>query len=124
MADRYTRKDAEAAFARLASALGKTWSDRNGDLWRGKPYQPEAAGTLWAGVFAPDGKRLGNRAQVGAWALDYAAPYGGFVVHEMHNEGGGVGCPLGHTRHNAREFCALVRFTLDALRVIDEARSS
>jgi len=111
--DRYTRKDAEAAFAWLASRLGKTWSDRNGNLWTGKYFEPTAVGQLWT----RDGNE--NRAHVGAWMLDYASGYGGFMVHEMGNEGGGVSTPFGHTRRSARDFCDAVRFAMDALAVRD-----
>jgi hypothetical protein len=110
MADRYTRKDAEAAFARLASALGKTWSDREGKLWKGAYYEPTAAGQLWT----REGNQ--NRAHVGAWTLDHNSIYGGYVIHEMYNEGGGVSEPFGGMRRNARDFCDAVYFAENALR--------
>jgi hypothetical protein len=110
MSDRYTRTDAEAAFARLASALGKVWSDREGKLWKGAYYEPTEEGELWV--------REGNanRARVGAWSLDYNPIYGGYVIHEMGNVGGGVSEPFGGMRRNAREFCDAVYFTENALR--------
>src|SRR5439155_4522318 len=117
MSDRYTRKDAEAAFARLASALGKTWSDQHGKLWKGNYWEPVEDGTLWtqsedAGL--PGNMR--NRARVGAWALDYNPIYGGFVIEEMYNEGGGVSQPFGSMRRGARDFCDAVYFAENALR--------
>jgi hypothetical protein len=108
MSERYTRKDAEAAFARLASGLGKVWSDRNGKLWKGDYWEPEAAGQLWTS----ESNR--NRAHVGAWTLDENFTYGGYVIEEIHNEGGGITQPFGGTRHNTREFCDMVRFALAA----------
>lgn len=113
MSDRYTRKDAQAAFARLASALGKTWSDRSGHLWRGKAYEPEAAGELWTRIESAGGAQ--NVAAVGAWMLDHNGIYGGYVIAEMFNEGGGESHPLGDLRRPARDFCDAVRFALDAL---------
>ena len=109
MTDRYTRKDAEAAFARLASALGKTWSDQGGALWQGLPYKPESAGALWTR------KGNDNIAMIDAWTLDCNPTYGGYVIEVIANSGGGIHQPFGSTRHNAREFCAMVRFALDAL---------
>jgi hypothetical protein len=110
MSDRYTRKDAEAAFARLASALGKTWSDQHGKLWKGNYWEAVEDGTLWSR------EGTANRARVGAWALDHNGVYGGFVIHEMFNEGGGVSEPFGGVRRSAREFCDAVYFAENALR--------
>ena len=90
MADRYSRKDAERAFDRLAYALGKQH-------------------TRWEQV---DGRNVVN---VGSWHLDCAPIYGGYVVNEICNEGGGITQPFGMLRHPAREFCALVNFALAAI---------
>jgi hypothetical protein len=109
MTARYSRKDAEAAFARLASALGQTWSDQYGNLWNGKAYEPTAVGQLWT----TDGTE--NNAHVGAWTLDYNPIYGGYVIEVIANTGGGVSQPFGSQRHPASEFCAMVRFALDVL---------
>jgi len=110
MSERYTKRDAYMAFARLASALGKTWSDDHGELWKGSAYEPVAAGQLWL--------RQGsdNVAFVGAWMLDHNSVYGGFVIEEMYNTGGGVTQPFGSMRRNAREFCDAVYFAENALR--------
>ena len=78
MADRYSRKDAERAFDRLAYALGKQH-------------------TRWEQV---DGRNVVN---VGSWHLDCAPIYGGYVVNEICNEGGGITQPFGMLRHPARE---------------------
>jgi hypothetical protein len=110
MSDRYTRKDAEAAFARLASTLGKTWSDQHGKLWKGNYWEPVADGTLWT----LEGNE--NSARVGAWGLDYNPTYGGFVIEEIFNEGGGVSQPFGSMRRSARDFCDAVYFAENALR--------
>lgn len=121
MSDRYSRKDAQKAFERLASALGKTCSDEHGNLFNGNPYNdPTPAGRLWDDV-VEHGVHVGLRAAVGAWSLDYNGVYGGFVVHEMFNDGGGVSEPFGSMRRNAREFCAAARFALDALHVREQS---
>jgi hypothetical protein len=52
---------------------------------------------------------------VGAWRLDYAACYGGFVVYEVSNDAAGISTPFGHERRTAREFCDAVRFALYAI---------
>lgn len=88
MTDRYTTKNAEAAFERLAAALGKSTAKTGGPIWA----------------------RIGDRnvARVGAWLLDHNSIYGGFVVAEIVNEGGGESHPLGERRMSAREFCEAV----------------
>lgn len=55
---------------------------------------------------------------VGAYAFDYSATYGGCVIHLIIKEGGGVSCPFGMTRQTPREFVQSVRFVLDALRIV------
>jgi hypothetical protein len=50
----------------------------------------------------------------GAWTLDYAACYGGYVVHELLPSGG-ITEPFGSTRVSAREFCGRVNFLVRAL---------
>jgi hypothetical protein len=85
---RFTRTDAEGAFQRLAEALHKPT-----DCWI-----------------------EGGKARVGAWRLDYNPTYGGAVIEEMMNEGGGVRRPLGDYRMSPREFYYAVRMSLDALR--------
>lgn len=108
MTDRYNRADAQSAMERLAAALDKPWA-RNGQVFVGKPWDDESrtvTGHLWT---RPEG------AYVGAWVLDYAAPYGGYVIHEMANEGGGVSTPFGSRRRSARDFCMVVEFALTAL---------
>ena len=116
MSERYTRKDAYKAFTRLASALGKTWSDDYGNLYSGHYYEPDLrAEKLWTR------EGTSNRAHIGAWMLDYNPIYGGFVIEEMFNEGGGVSRPMGDLRRNAREFCDAVRFAMDALAKVSGA---
>lgn len=99
--ERYTRKNAEAAFERLALKLGKSTARTGGPIWR----------------------RVGDRnvARVGAWALDHNSIYGGFVVIEIVNEGGGERHPMGDRRMPARQFCESVYFTEKALNLISEA---
>lgn len=49
---------------------------------------------------------------VGAWQLDYAACYGGYVVHEVLDHG--IREPMGSRRRPAREFCSTVNFAVRA----------
>lgn len=70
------------------------------------------------GVFALLCKAMGKEVateygQQGAWFLDYAACYGGYVVGEY--DGPGQGRPLGHRRRSAREFVEAVYLALDVL---------
>jgi hypothetical protein len=98
--ERYTRKNAEAAFERLAQKLGKPTAKSTGKAtWR----------------------RVGDRnvATVGQWALDHNSIYGGFVVVEIVNEGGGEAHPLGDRRMPAREFCQSIYFAERVLSLVD-----
>lgn len=78
--DRYTRKDAETALARLAEACKR-------EIGYG----------------------------IGQWHLDYNSTYGGYVVHQVVTEGGGVATPFGSRRRTAREFCSAVSFAYGAV---------
>ena len=97
MSERYTRRDAEAALGRLATAAGRPWT----------------TGSPW--MRRDDGKTV---ALVGVWYLDYAPLYGGYVVHEMANEAGGVSEPFGSRRRTAREFCEAVDFAVRAIQLV------
>ena len=83
MADRYTKRDAQNAFARLMNATGN---------------RPAA-----------------SHKDVGGWVLDYNGIYGGYVVHQMFNDGGAISDPFGSRRRNAREFCDAVNFACRAI---------
>lgn len=100
--ERYTRKDAERAFDRLATALDKPHSADGGGSWRQEDGQ--------------------NVATVGWWELDYYAIGGGFTIHEIANEGGGVHCPLGSMRRPARVFVDSCRFAMDAMDAKENGR--
>lgn len=116
MSERYTRRDAYMAFTRLASALGKTWSDDHGNLYNGDYYEPHLLQTkLWMRIESSGGAQ--NIASVGAWTLDYNPVYDGFVIEEILNVGGGVSHPMGDLRRNARDFCNAVRFAMDAIAI-------
>lgn len=52
---------------------------------------------------------------VGGWQLDYNGVYGGYVIHAIVNDGGGVTEPFGSMRRPAREFCSTVTFAIRAL---------
>ena len=83
MSDRYTRKNAEAAFDRLITAIGGRVAEKYND--------------------------------VGAYRLDWNGAYGGGNIERISNEQGGVSLPFGMRRHNAREFCEMVSFTMDVM---------
>lgn len=85
--DRYTKSDANAAFERLATAMGKY----TGDAWSN------------------------GRAKVGAWYLE--GQHRRYRVAEIVSESGAEKSPLGYWFRNARDFCLTVEFTLDALRI-------
>lgn len=64
---------------------------------------------------AATGRRKANwHGDIGGLQLDYAACYGGFVVHEVVTSGGGVSTPLGDRRMPARQFCESINFALRA----------
>lgn len=93
--ERYTIKDAERAFERLATVL-----DKGTEQWVKDPE-----------------RESGSRAVIGAWALDYNPIYGGCVITEICNVNGGITHPMGDSRRTPREFCAMVRFAIDAIKV-------
>lgn len=93
MARRYTKKDVGGCASRLADDLGKKF----GACWTRK-----------------DGKL---QAVVGCWSVDYNPTYGGAVIEEIVNTGGGVTHPFGSMRRKAREFCDTTRFAQDAIRL-------
>lgn len=62
-----------------------------------------------AGLSTECWKRISDKnvAQVGSVYLDYAACYGGYAIHQIMNEGGGVSCVTGYgNRLKASELCA------------------
>jgi len=81
--ERVTRGQVEAMFRKMCAAIGKEVSTG---------YDSNQMGNT--------GKAIGFK--VGTWTLDYAACYGGYVVEEYDNSGGGVSRPMGETRHSAR----------------------
>ena len=90
---RYTRKDAERCAIRLAETLGK----KIGKCWIKK-----------------NGK---NVAIIGCWDLDYNPTYGGAVIEEIINVGGGVTHPFGSRRMKADSFCQATRMAQDAVNI-------
>jgi hypothetical protein len=90
---RTTKAQVDAAFDVLCNVLGKSTK-----TWRTPPDSY-------------------TRAVIGAWYLDRNTVYGGYVVHEMANEGGGVRAPLGSMRMSGAEFVNAVRFALDVLEI-------
>jgi hypothetical protein len=103
MTDRYTRRDAEAAFERLAAAVGAKIADPS---WK-----------------------LTDRRRLGAWILDHNSVYGGYVIEayvsdspprdERKQAYTAVTRPMGDTRRNARDFADACHF---AARAIEAAR--
>ncbi len=91
MTDKYTKRDCERAVARLADLLGKST----------KPYIPSG------------GK--GFKGNPGAWYCDYNSVYGGAVVAEIVNEGGGITHPMGEGRMKPYSFCRMMRAFEDLL---------
>jgi len=62
------------------------------------------------------GKRVATAYNdIGAWTLDYAAFYGGYVIEEISNAGGGVFHPLTERRLSASEFATACRFAILAI---------
>jgi hypothetical protein len=48
----------------------------------------------------------------GAWTLDYAKEYGGYVIREIINSRGARETPLGDQRYTATELVERMRFAL------------
>ena len=57
---------------------------------------------------------------VGAWRLDYAGCYGGWVIQEIDNEGGGISNPFGARRHKAGELLNMIYFARQMYRLIKQ----
>ena len=87
MSDRITIKHAQASLARLAQATGNRIA---------RPYNRE------------------HGHDVGGWALDYNPTYGGVVIIEYINNGGGQNTPITSNRMGLREFVDSVNFAIRA----------
>jgi hypothetical protein len=98
MADRYTKKNAEQCAERLATTLGKKF------------------GKCWIRV---DGK---NVAQIGCWQYDHNSIYGGGVIEEIMNEGGGIDQPFGSRRLKPDTFCVAVNMAEKAVHIDREKK--
>ena len=62
-------------------------------------------------------KAIGKRVaqtwnETGAWTLDYAKQYGGYVIYQIINDGGAKETPLGAQRYGATELVERMRFAL------------
>jgi hypothetical protein len=71
-------------------------------------------------------KAIGKRVatswnDTGAWTLDYAKEYGGYVIQEIINDGGAKETPLGDQRYTATELVERMRF---ALRWLEQKESN
>lgn len=59
------------------------------------------------------GKRVAEKwNDRGAWTLDYAKEYGGYVIYQIINDRGAIDMPLGHERLTATELVERMRFFL------------
>ncbi|NWG03583.1 MAG: hypothetical protein HXY44_12080 [Syntrophaceae bacterium] len=59
------------------------------------------------------GKRVATTYNdTGAWTLDYAKEYGGYVIQEIINDRGAKETPLGDQRFTATELVERMRFAL------------
>ena len=70
------------------------------------------------------GKKIGGytklkngkfKANVGNWTLSYNPTYGGYVIEQIYNAGGGVSQPFGSQRHKPTQFITMMRFAMDAI---------
>lgn len=60
------------------------------------------------------GKRVAtNYKDVGAWSLDYARCYGGYIIVEIMEHG--ESHPFGHERVSANELYTMINFALRAI---------
>jgi hypothetical protein len=91
MGERYTHKDCERAVKRLAELLGKPTDAYGKD---------------------DDGKLQAN---IGAWYLDYNSIYGGAIINEIVNKGGGITHPMGEGRMKPYDFCRMIKAFEDML---------
>lgn len=91
MADRFTKRDAQRCFERLAKLLGKQHTK----------------------CFVRVDEKV--KAVKGCWYLDYQTIHGGAVIEEIDSERGTISHPFGMTRRKPREFCDSVSFAEQAL---------
>ena len=76
-------------------------------------YQPSR--TELNEVFSLFCKAIGKRVattynDTGAWTLDYAKEYGGYLIQEIINDAGAKETPLGDQRYSATELVERMRF--------------
>lgn len=103
MPERYTRRDAESAFQRLADAVGAKIAD---PAWK-----------------------ITDKRREGAWILDHNSVYGGYVIEAYvpdsppHDDRPqaytAVTQPFGYERRSAREFAGACHF---AARAVEASR--
>ena len=69
------------------------------------------------------GKRVAQTwNDVGAWTLDYAKEYGGYVIYQIINDRGAKEIPLGDQRYSGIELVERMRFALRWLEQKDRNR--
>jgi hypothetical protein len=64
----------------------------------------------------PAAPYVNGKAQVGNYHLSHA--YGGVCLHRMHNEGGGVSCPIIHGHVPKRELANLMHAYIAGLQEV------
>jgi len=78
-------------------------------------------------VFSLFCKAIGKRVATtyndnGAWTLDYAKEYGGYVIQEIIGDRGARETPLGDQRYSATELVERMRFALRWLEQKDRSK--
>ena len=69
------------------------------------------------------GKRVADTYDdTGAWTLDHAKEYGGYVIYQIINDRGAKDTPLGDQRYSATELVERIRFALRWLEQKDRNR--
>jgi len=91
MGERYTKKDAEACFKRLANFFGKET-----DCWEKKDDTYVS--------------------KVGCWKLSYNPTYGGCLIEEIANEDGATDPVFTYRRYPPNEFCEMTRIIEKAIK--------
>ncbi len=112
MSERFTKKDAERAAARLCRLFNRQ-PGHYMTLSEGQAPLP--------GAWVSDNGRFASIP--GGWELDYNAIYGGYVLEQIDDQGGtGVSRPFGDERRSARDFWRMVNDIERALYLAEQLR--
>ena len=63
-----------------------------------------------------------NVAIKGCWKIDDNTIYGGSVIEEIFNEGGGVDHPFGPQRRKPKNFCETTRFAERTIEIKEQSK--